>query len=317
MQHSFKATLFFVVIIIQGFLFCAWIFIYRGSMYEQISRNDTSNVMTSLTTQRKRKCPLVSPGLVGQLKIDKVSHSWETIEEKFSKIKDGHHCPENCKARQKVAIIIPFRDRENQLRVFLNHMHPILMRQQLEYGIYVVEQSKGLEFNRGFLFNVGFKEALKDSDYECFILHDVDLLPENDYNTYTCSTDHPKHLTAGIDKWNYKMLYTSYFGGVSGMTREQYEAINGFSNSFFGWGGEDDDLYNRVIWSKMSVYRIINDAGKYTSLQHKQAVGNSKRFEVLKTGKERMWKDGLNTLKYNLLQKTYKQLYIHLTVNVT
>ena len=30
------------------------------------------------------------------------------------------------------------------------------------------------------------------------------------------------------------------------MTREQYEAINGFSNSFFGWGGEDDDLYNRL-----------------------------------------------------------------------
>ena len=42
------------------------------------------------------------------------------------------------------------------------------------------------------------------------------------------------------------MLYTTYFGGVSGMTREQYEAINGFSNSFFGWGGEDDDLYNRL-----------------------------------------------------------------------
>ena len=67
-------------------------------------------------------------------------------------------------------------------------------------------QSKGLEFNRGFLFNVGFKEALKDSDYECFILHDVDLLPENDYNTYTCSTDHPKHFSAAIDKWKYKYI---------------------------------------------------------------------------------------------------------------
>ena len=47
-------------------------------------------------------------------------------------------------------------------------------------------QSKVFEFNRGFLFNVGFKEAIKDSGYECFILHDVDLLPENDYNTYAC-----------------------------------------------------------------------------------------------------------------------------------
>nr|XP_022316858.1 beta-1,4-galactosyltransferase 4-like [Crassostrea virginica] len=111
-------------------------------------------------------------------------------------------------------------------------------------------QSKGFEFNRGFLFNVGFKEAIKDSDYECFILHDVDLLPENDYNTYT-----------------YNVLYHSFFGGVCAMTRDQYEAINGFSNEFFGWGGEDDDLYNRVIWSKLSIYRVMNNVLSNTSKQ--------------------------------------------------
>lgn len=31
------------------------------------------------------------------------------------------------------------------------------------------------------------------------------------------------------------------------MTKEQYEAVNGFSNIFYGWGGEDDDLYNRSV----------------------------------------------------------------------
>lgn len=45
----------------------------------------------------------------------------------------------------------------------------------------------------------------------------------------------------------FRLPYTSYFGGVSALTREQYEAINGFSNSFFGWGGEDDDFYNRFV----------------------------------------------------------------------
>lgn len=68
---------------------------------------------------------------------------------------------------------------------------------------YFYFQTKGLEFNRGFLFNVGYKEALKDSDYDCFVLHDVDLLPENDHNIYTCP-DQPKHLAIASEKWQYK-----------------------------------------------------------------------------------------------------------------
>ena len=79
----------------------------------------------------------------GELGIDKNPLSWETLEKKYhSKIHKGRYSPEHCIARQRVAILIPIRDRESHLRVFLNHIHPILMRQQLEYGIYVVEQVK-------------------------------------------------------------------------------------------------------------------------------------------------------------------------------
>lgn len=46
----------------------------------------------------------------------------------------------------------------------------------------------------------------------------------------------------------FRLPYASYFGGVSALTREQYETINGFSNEFFGWGGEDDDFYNRFMF---------------------------------------------------------------------
>jgi hypothetical protein len=34
------------------------------------------------------------------------------------------------------------------------------------------------------LMNIGFVEALKIYDYQCFIFHDVDLIPENDNNIY-------------------------------------------------------------------------------------------------------------------------------------
>ena len=52
----------------------------------------------------------------------------------------GYYVPSSCKARSRVAILIPYRDRVEQLMLFLNHIHPILMRQQIIYGIYVIEQ---------------------------------------------------------------------------------------------------------------------------------------------------------------------------------
>lgn len=52
----------------------------------------------------------------------------------------GKHKPINCVSRNKVAIIIPYRQRESHLKVFCNHMHPFLKRQELDYGIYIVNQ---------------------------------------------------------------------------------------------------------------------------------------------------------------------------------
>lgn len=31
------------------------------------------------------------------------------------------------------------------------------------------------------------------------------------------------------------------------MTKDHFKTINGYSNLFFGWGGEDDDLFNRCV----------------------------------------------------------------------
>jgi len=52
----------------------------------------------------------------------------------------GRWKPTGCRARQRVAIIVPYRDREQHLQLFLRHMHPVLQRQMLEYRIFVVEQ---------------------------------------------------------------------------------------------------------------------------------------------------------------------------------
>ena len=49
------------------------------------------------------------------------------------------------------------------------------------------------KFNRGTLLNVGFVEAMKDFAWDCFIFHDVDLLPLDDRNSYVC-LDRPRHM---------------------------------------------------------------------------------------------------------------------------
>ncbi len=51
------------------------------------------------------------------------------------------------------------------------------------------------KFNRGMLFNVGFDVANSDfDDWDCFIFHDVDLLPETSRIRYSCAKDAPKEL---------------------------------------------------------------------------------------------------------------------------
>ena len=78
----------------------------------------------------------------------------------------------------------------------------------------------------------------------CFIFHDVDFYPEDDRNIYSCA-EAPIHFATATDNYGYVLPYAGYAGGVIAMTSEQVVSINGFSNLFWGWGGEDDDMFTR------------------------------------------------------------------------
>ncbi len=57
------------------------------------------------------------------------------------------------------------------------------------------------------LLNIGFKEAQSlEENFGCVILHDVDMLPEDDGNPYTCPEDgKPRQMAFCLDYWkNYK-----------------------------------------------------------------------------------------------------------------
>ena len=105
-------------------------------------------------------------------------------------------------------------------------------------------------------------EALKDFAWDCFIFHDVDLLPEDDRNLYTCPATNPRHMSVAVSKWNYKLPYPSLFGGVVAINTKQFRMLNGFSNEFWGWGGEDDDMAKRLARNKLTITRYKPDIAR-------------------------------------------------------
>ena len=150
-----------------------------------------------------------------------------------------------------ICIIIPFRDRQRHLDVLLRHLRDMLP-DTTEY--IVVEQSLGNKFNRGLLLNVGFNATTRDR----VIFHDVDLVPsETLAQQYVAPWTRPiVHFGCRFGRYNNTK---SYFGGVVGFCRH---AFPGFSNRYYGWGGEDDSLLRRCSHS------IARPAvGAYTDLE--------------------------------------------------
>ncbi|XP_072262898.1 beta-1,4-galactosyltransferase 1-like [Pyxicephalus adspersus] len=230
----------------------------------------------------------------------------------------GRGMPQLCKALQKIALIIPYRNRDKHLKTWLHYMHPFLQKQQGDYGIYVVEQVEDSTFNRAKLMNVGFTEASKDYHYDCFIFSDVDIILMDERNLYRCSQN-PKHMANSLDKFNFRLPYQTLFGGIVAFTKEQFLKVNGFSNLFWGWGGEDDELYNRVVAAGMKVERPNPNISRSRVLTHPRDPGNEETrmsLHLINKAAQFMHEDGLNSLKYEIVSHTKHKLFTKITVNI-
>ncbi|XP_059057793.1 beta-1,4-N-acetylgalactosaminyltransferase bre-4-like [Achroia grisella] len=229
--------------------------------------------------------------------------------------KGGYYIPKDCYSRHKVSILVPYRDREENLAAFLYNIHPFLMNQKLEYRIFVLEQSGVEPINKGRLFNAGFIEMQKFGTFNCVVFHDVDLLPTDSRILYTCPT-FPRHMCANIVNKT-DIDFTKFtFGGVTSMTVEQYKKANGHSNVYWGWGGEDNDMFWRMRRAGFPVVRYNKEIAKFKMLPHPKQDQNKYRYELLKTSWSRQKGDGLCNVEYKLLSIALHNLYTHLLINV-
>jgi hypothetical protein len=143
--------------------------------------------------------------------------------------------------KEKLAVIVPYRNRKSHLRRFAPHLNKFLDKKGIPHKIFVVEQGDKKPFNRGKLLNIGYKIA-RDEGYDYFAFHDVDMLPEKADYSYV---EKPVHLAKKLSDNNYELIYIDYFGGVVLFNKDDFEFINGYSNEYWGWGFEDDDLLYR------------------------------------------------------------------------
>ncbi len=104
------------------------------------------------------------------------------------------------------------------------------------------------------------------------------------------------------------------------LSAKDFKQINGYSNSFWGWGGEDDQLYQRVRSENFTVTRAFDGKSTplahYKTLSHRKAPGNPDRMRVLKEGWARFKIDGLVDLRYKRLNVQFKPLYTHVVVDI-
>lgn len=225
--------------------------------------------------------------------------------------------PLPCVSRHRVAVIIPYRDREEHLLTLLNTLHPLLHRQQVHYRVYVVEQFGNDTFNKGVLMNAGVRESLRDSDFGCFVFHDVDLLPEDDRNVYTCP-HMPRHMSVAVDKFNYTLPYTLLVGGVFSIRLDHFLMVNGYSNLYWGWGGEDDDMAYRIKYRKLEIIRPPETIARYSMIKHdhRPESPNAIRTALLRMARKRSSRDGLNTVKYRVVWRRDHPSHTHLMVDI-
>ena len=143
---------------------------------------------------------------------------------------------------KKLGIIVPYRNRFEQLQEFKREIKKYLKRKKIPYEIYVIQQDDAKLFNRGVLLNIGYTYAKKDNcDY--IVFHDVDMLPFRVDYSYS---EKPMHLATRFKNVD-RFMFDEYFGGVTLFPIDIFEKINGYSNKYWGWGYEDTDLLYRCF----------------------------------------------------------------------
>jgi hypothetical protein len=203
---------------------------------------------------------------------------------------------------QRLAIVVPYRRREDHLAIFVPKVSAYLNKTDIPYRVTVVEQADERKpFNRGAIKNIGFLLTRDESDYVAF--HDVDYWPVcADYSF-------PQSPTCIVWEAGTKLLGSNlalFFGAVVLVSNKDFAAVNGYSNDYWQWGFEDNDLRRRFLLHGIEPARR---RGAFTPLDH-PTEGSTKNYQMSSAVFRRKWdgphasdleRDGISTVRYDVI----------------
>jgi len=203
----------------------------------------------------------------------------------------------------KLSVIVPFRDRFDELMLFVPNLSRFLIDQNVAFEILVINQADSHRFNRAALINAGFLLSSNDTDY--IAMHDVDLWPLNSNLSYAYPAAAPYHVAAPGLHPLYN--YPTFVGGILLVSKAHYKRVNGLSNLFWGWGREDDDFYLRLKAANLPVHRpSLKDVttGRQNTFMHFHGP-NRKRDQIRYDQQKKISRQmdvttGLNDVSYSV-----------------
>jgi hypothetical protein len=234
----------------------------------------------------------------------------------------------NLKKRDPIAIITCFRDvpdhsRERQRKIFISLLN-VLLEPYGDFHIYIIEQSddKNL-FNIGKLKNIGFQIAsYENKKIDTFIFSDIDTIPDYDLvDYYFKNEEYPISMGLKCSRYQNKNEKTKkpFIGALVNFNKKLFQKINGYPNNFWGWGGEDDILLNRLIQNdSLKLYypergeiidfeeinnKVINLREKLNKLRNDR-LNEKMIVEKIVTDLYYWKKNGINNLNYKVLKRT-------------
>ena len=209
---------------------------------------------------------------------------------------------------KKPLVITTYRDRLTHLNCFILYIN----KYYPELDIAVSEQFDNGPWNKGMLFNAAVKEY--GDDYSYFILHDVDFIPVQGKVDYShCEV--PTMIAGEASQFDYRLYYPEFFGGVVVLSKEHYYLVNGFSNQFKGYGGEDD-LFYRSFKEKGIIPGVKN--GRFECFTHprpKREDHYRHNVQLLNAG--RNYEEGLSTVQYKVVSNGNFKECKHLKIDTT